>query len=145
MRTTYRTMIAVLTLDQLSKWALKDADLVLWPGVVALRGVRNTGAAFGMLAGRPWLLTAVGIAVFMVLLIYLHKEGPGGLFGLGLALVAAGALGNVIDRVLLQYVIDFIELLFIRFAVFNVADIAVTVGCGLCALGLFMDKEARHG
>lgn len=145
MRTTYRTILAVLTLDQLTKWAFKDADLVLLPDVVALRGVKNTGAAFGVLAGRPWLLSAVGILMFLVLLLYLHKERPGGLFGFGLALVAAGALGNVIDRVLLQYVIDFIELLFVRFAVFNVADIAVTVGCGLCALGLLLDKEPRHG
>ena len=49
------------------------------------------------------------------------------------------------DRLLLGYVIDFIEVLFVRFAIFNVADIAITLGCVLCALGALTDREARHG
>lgn len=145
MKNTLRVMLAVLVLDQLSKWVLRDANRVLIPGVLGLHGMRNTGAAFGMLAGRPWLLAAVALLVAALLLYYLWKERPGGLFAVGLALVAAGALGNAVDRVLWGHVIDFVELLFVRFAVFNVADIAVTVGCGLCALCLFVDKEPRHG
>lgn len=145
MRNTARTLVVVLVLDQLTKWAFKDADAVLWPGVLRLYGTRNTGAAFGMLSGLPWLLTAVGFAAAALLLYYLWRTRPEGLFGAGLNLVAAGALGNAIDRLLWGYVIDFIELLFVRFAVFNLADAAVTIGCGLCALGLLTRKEPGHG
>lgn len=135
---------AIVALDRLTKWAFQDANLDVIPGVLCLRGIRNTGAAFGLLAGSPWLLAAVGIAVVLVLMVYLYKERPGGFYGLGLALVAAGALGNLLDRVFLGHVVDFIQLTFLTFPVFNVADISVTLGCGLCILGLLRPQEASH-
>lgn len=139
------TLLGVVTLDQLSKWALKDADHVLIPGILRLRGVRNEGAAFGLLGAAPQLLLVLTTLAVVLLAAYLWRSRPQGLFGIGLALVLAGAVGNLIDRLLLGYVIDFFELLFVRFAIFNVADIAVTAGCGLCILSLWTDREAAHG
>jgi signal peptidase II len=67
------------------------------------------------------------------------------LLKLGLVMVAAGGLGNLIDRVALGYVIDFIEFTFVRFAVFNVADICVSVGAALSALCFLMKGEDDSG
>jgi len=144
-RLTLRTALVVLVLDQLSKQWLGQADRVLIPGVLKLTGVRNTGAAFGLFGGGPYALAVVTALLTLLVLLYIWRARPQGLFGLGLALILGGALGNLIDRLLLGHVIDFIELLFVRFAIFNVADIAVTGGCALCILGVLTEKEARHG
>ena len=143
-RLTLRTALVVLVLDQLSKQWLRQADRVLIPGVLKLTGVRNTGAAFGLLGGGQWGLAAVTAVLTLLVLLYIWRARPRGLFGLGLALIVGGALGNLVDRLLLGYVIDFIELLFVRFAIFNVADIAVTCGCILCIVGVLTEREAQH-
>ena len=143
-RLTLRTALVVLVLDQLSKQWLHQADRVLIPGVLKLTGVRNTGAAFGLFGGGQWGLAAVTAVLTLLVLLYIWRARPRGLFGLGLALIAGGALGNLVDRLLQGYVIDFIELLFVRFAIFNVADIAVTCGCTLCVVGVLTEREAQH-
>lgn len=130
-------------LDQLSKQALKDAQGPLIPGLLRLSGTRNAGAAFGLLRGLPWLPALIGGLACALVARHLWRAQPGGLFGLGLTLVLAGALGNLIDRLLLGHVIDFLELSFTRFAIFNLADVYVTLGCGLAALGVLTHREAR--
>ena len=139
-RLTLRTALVVLVLDQLSKQWLGQANRVLIPGVLKLTGVRNTGAAFGLFGGGQWGLAAVTAVLTLLVLLYIWRARPRGLFGLGLALIVGGALGNLVDRLLLGYVIDFIELLFVRFAIFNVADSFIVVSIIVIVLLVMLGK-----
>ncbi len=134
-------MISLGFIDQGLKTLLKESDRVLIRGVVALRGTRNTGAAFSLLADYPQLLTLFSILLF-ALLIYINLRYEKGLKSLCLWVAAGGALGNLIDRIFRGYVVDYIELLFIRFAVFNFADSLIVVGLIAYAfLSLFQKEE----
>ena len=94
----------------------------VWPGAFGFTYVENTGAAFGVLGKSTLVLTVVSALAMVVLcfvLVKFRKELSK--FGrVGLALIIAGGLGNLIDRVFLGYVVDFINLEFMQFAVFNV-------------------------
>ncbi len=135
---------AVVLLDQISKHFLKDANRVLFPGLIRLSGARNTGAAFSLFSGNAWLIPLLTVSMTLAVLVYIILARPKGLTGIGLALVLGGALGNLIDRLLLGYVIDFIELSFIRFPIFNIADIAVVSGCVLAAAAILFSREKTH-
>jgi signal peptidase II len=107
----------------------------LIPGVMQLTYVQNTGAAFSSFAGKTLLLGGFSALVSLVLIVVLTKgliRHPYGRWPV--ALVLAGALGNMIDRLVLRYVTDMFQTLFMNFAVFNVADIFVVVGVILLAL-----------
>ncbi len=98
-------------------------------GLFQFRYVENTGAAFSSFSNNTEILTVVTliIIVFCMVLLLSRKIKP--LFvNICLLLVTAGGIGNVIDRILYGYVVDFIEPLFIDFAVFNFADCCITVG-----------------
>lgn len=140
------TLIAgmITLLDQVSKQLLKEADSTLIPGLISLSGARNTGAAFSLLSGQTWLLPLLSGVLTAGILAYIIKARPRGLPGMGLALMLGGAIGNLIDRVLLGYVIDFIRLDFISFPIFNLADIAVVVGSLCLATAILLTKEEPH-
>lgn len=137
-----------IALDRLTKmwaerWLLGRHGGVLeaLPGVFHFHYAENTGVAFSMLPDGRLLIIALNILLIAAVTGYLVVKKPKGrLVRLGLILVAAGGTGNVIDRIALGYVIDFIELTFMRFAVFNFADVCVTVGAALAAVGA-MQKE----
>ena len=120
------------------------------PGLVELTYCQNTGAAFSLLSGHTWVLTLIsavvsaGIAVVLLRGLIPHAIGR-----LSLSVVLAGAVGNLIDRALFGWVTDMFNLQFMRFAVFNVADICVVCGgIAFCAYFLFCDrlekKEDAH-
>ena len=114
--------------DQLLKqWAersLGSGRVLQADGFMALRYVRNTGAAFSILSGRTVVLVwGTGIVLL--------GRSKNRLLDAALLLVIAGGAGNLIDRVRLGYVIDYIEPLFVDFAVFNFADCLITVGAAL--------------
>ena len=105
----------------------------------------NTGAAFSFLAAasgwQRWLFTGIGVAATLFI-VYLLRTHPGQkLFCLALACILGGAVGNVIDRVLYGYVVDFLQFHWAGwyFPAFNVADSAITVGAG----GLSLDELLR--
>ncbi len=106
-----------------------NQSISLWEGVVHLTYVTNKGAAFSLFQENPiglkWisLLVSLGLIGLGIWAKNLHRFEK-----LGFGLILAGALGNGIDRFIYGYVIDFIELKFIRFPVFNLADIAINVG-----------------
>jgi signal peptidase II len=144
--------VIVLILDQgLKYWismhmALNETAPLL-PGIVRLTYVQNRGAAFSILRDAEWArwLFLVILAIFSAAVIYaLVKRRIQGEFGRWTALlVMAGALGNGIDRAINGYVVDMFELQFMNFAVFNVADIFITV-CGVlfCLYVIFhKDRE----
>ena len=146
-------IISVLVfLDQLSKlWAvgrLKDNQGIdLIPGVLKFYYLPegNTGAAFGILSGHRMLflcIAAVVICVIMFVLVKLPATDKYRLLRVMLVLIAAGGVGNMIDRFRLSYVIDFIYFYLINFPIFNVADCYVTVATIVTALLiLFKYKE----
>ncbi len=135
-------------LDQGVKAATRAAlalgeQVTLIPGVVGLTYVQNTGMAFSSLSGRTGLLTVVSLVATVGLAIVLAKNlvftHPWGKWPL--AVVMAGAAGNLIDRLFMGYVTDMIQVLFINFAVFNIADCCVVVGGILVLLYVFFFWE----
>ena len=120
--------------DQLVKILTAHRTAVLIPGVIRLNYTENRGFSLGLFdgAGTPALILSLivfaGLAFF---LIRLKRPSP---LRLPLLVMSAGALGNVIDRICLSYVRDMIELLFVRFYVFNLADMYVTLGALECAV-----------
>lgn len=132
-------------LDRISKAhfaAVLQSDTVLGPyaGIFQFSLVHNTGGAWGIFSNSTWLLGLFSLVVCLGLLAYtLYAANKlSGLETFGLALVISGGIGNVVDRFLLGYVIDFIDPVFIDFPVFNIADIGVTCGLFLFVLGLFL-------
>lgn len=109
--------------------------------------LQNRGAAFSMLNQMPpWFFVLLGVVVSICILIWLRRNPTGQrAVAAGLALILGGALGNVIDRVRLGHVTDFVDFHFAgwHFAAFNVADAAITVGAGLLILDMLL--ESRRG
>lgn len=110
--------------------------------VLNLTYVENTGAAFGMLKNAPWVfntVSVIGITVMLALLFLGHTESK--LSGIALSMMISGGIGNMIDRTVLHYVIDFIDFRLINFAVFNGADSFVCVGAGILFLALILEMK----
>lgn len=128
------TAVLLIIIDQITKILaaskLSAGPYVIIPGVLELLYVENHGAAFGLFSGMPVIIMLLGTlfsAVTLILVIRLSKERyflPLRLAGCALF---AGAFGNLIDRILLGYVRDFIYFKLIDFPVFNVADICVVL------------------
>lgn len=127
--------IAVLTvIDQLTKYAAVATVKVNGPknflfGLMQFRYVENTGAAFSMFSENTSVLAVFSaVLIIAALVLLLSRKVKSNFVNACIVLVIAGGIGNVIDRVRLGYVVDFIEPLFIDFAVFNFADCCITVG-----------------
>ena len=139
----------VVALDQWTK-ALTVANIPLYwdepflDGLFHFTYVQNTGAAFSSLQGQQWLFALI-FAVFTGILIFELWKNTMGFKSFErwcLAAIWAGGLGNMIDRVRLGYVVDMIEVEFIRFPVFNVANCFITCGCVLLIAHLvFFNRE----
>ena len=128
-------VIIVLTLiDRLTKQIAVSTVKIDGPvdflfGLFQFRYVENTGAAFSSFSNNTEFLTVITLIIIAFCLILLLSKKLKPLFvNICLLLVTAGGIGNVIDRIMYGYVIDFIEPLFIDFAVFNFADCCITVG-----------------
>ena len=123
----------VVLADQLFKYwvttkLVEGGTIVLIKGIIHLTYVENRGAAFSILEGMQWLLIVLAsIGILAIIYIMLtHKGKPLG--KIALAMVLGGAIGNLIDRVVLGYVVDMFSFDFMSFAIFNIADIFITVG-----------------
>lgn len=142
--------VCVILLDQVTKAMVTSAlnlyeRIELLP-ILDLTRLHNTGAAFSLLANAPgwqrWFFIIFGLIVSVALMVWLRRLRSGDtLLALGLSLVLGGALGNVIDRVWLGHVIDFIYVHWqdAYFPAFNVADSAITIGAGCLLLDAFLD------
>ena len=141
--------VLLLLIDWLSKrWAQTTLaaakTMPLINGVIGLRYAENTGAAFSAFAGATTLLSAFSALVCMAVLIYLLKHPEmDRLSKLSLSMVFAGGTGNLIDRIKLGYVVDFFELQFMDFAIFNIADICITIGAALLFIALLRGGEGN--
>lgn len=104
----------------------------------------NTGAAFSLLEGQVFFLSLLSIFALIITIIYIVKlkgKIPAYLFA-GFGFLIGGTVGNLIDRLFVGYVIDYIKPEFINFPVFNIADIAINVGAAILIIGIIIkDKE----
>ena len=142
--------ILLVILDQITKNLaviyLKDKPAyVLWDGVFELHYLENSGAAFGMLQNQKILFVTIAVVILVIigyLLIKLPRNKHYAMLEILLVLIASGAVGNMIDRVQFNYVVDFFYFKLIDFPIFNVADIYVSVSCVLLAiLVIFFYKD----
>lgn len=144
---------ALVALDQwckgLAEKSLRpDGEMILIPRVLGLLYTENTGISFSLFEESKAAMTVItivtGIVLLGVLRALLWGKFPGGMGCWSAALILAGGLGNWIDRVAQGYVIDYFEFLFVRFAIFNLADVYITCGViWLAALMLYGEVRGR--
>ena len=138
----------LVVIDQLIKhWAtaalLPVGSMEVLPGIVELRYCLNDGMAFSMLAGKQGLLIGVTSVMLVAVLVMLFVRKMPLAERIAWTLVLGGGVGNLIDRVLNGVVVDYINVLFMHFALFNFADICVCVGVGLLMLVLLLDSTKK--
>ncbi len=134
--------VVLTVIDQLSKaWIVNVAGGVEGRGISVIKGVlsftylRNDGASMGLLGGQRFLLIGITLVIFAAgVWFFVKYKSENTLLLWATSLIASGAVGNLIDRVALGYVRDFIDLEFINFYIFNFADCAICVGAGLLIL-----------
>jgi len=139
------TALVIVAADQVTK-ALVRASFALGEsrpvirGVLWLTHVKNTGAAFGMLRGQQWLLVSVAVTVLIVIAYVAARVRPQSLLArTALAMIAAGACGNLIDRAFAGGVTDFMDLGW--WPVFNIADMSLDIGVAILVWWLLFGKE----
>ena len=145
--------LALIGFDQFIKYIvieyLKPVEYFdVIENVLRLRYVENTGAVFGSFATHTLFLTIFSVILLCMVIYYLisnRNQSP--LVNLCLLLMISGGVGNIIDRIRLHYVVDYIEPLFIDFAVFNFADCLITVGAFSLIIYLIVDliKDIKKG
>ncbi len=143
----YEIIIAILIgLDQIIKyWALnflKEVNSIpVINNIFSLTYVENRGAAFGMLQNNQSIFILVAAVASCFGLYYLHSKKVNNLGKIGILLVISGAIGNLIDRVRLGFVVDYLDFHIIWSYVFNLADCFVVVGTILLCLYIITSKE----
>lgn len=147
-------IVALVVVDQVTKLmavhlltAGQSVDVI--PGIFRFTYVENRGAAFGMFSEHRWIFMVVSTVAILALMFYLWKFRPDSRFAcMAISLIIAGGIGNMIDRIFLGYVVDFLD--FCAFPeiwpwVFNFADACVCVGGGILVVWLIVSivKEAK--
>ncbi len=140
----YAVAVGVAVLDQISKAVavqrlVTGVSVPLLGPVASLTLTHNRGSAMGLLPGSTQFLAGVGLVAVLVLVIWGPRYGrTGSASWWGISLLLGGAAGNLVDRLRLGYVVDFIDLHW--WPVFNIADIAVVCGAALAALALARNR-----
>ena len=143
------TLLLIIA-DQVTKYftvsMLKPIGSVeIIKNILSFTYVENRGAAFGILQNARWVFIILTIIAIAAIIIYLLKEKPKDkTLIFSLSLILAGAIGNMIDRILKGFVVDMIEVTFINYPVFNFADCCVVIGAILLGIYiLFIYKEPQ--
>jgi signal peptidase II len=142
---------AILVIDLLSKSYIANhlklfQSHVVIPGFFSITYIQNRGAAWSILEGQTLFLIGIALIAGLAMIYYFIKSRPEQkLLRFGLAMVFAGMLGNLIDRVMLGYVRDFFDFIIFgyNFPVFNVADMGVTIGMAIIILQILMEEYAQ--
>lgn len=143
----YLLALIVVIADQVLKYWIHNQLAVgetieFIPSLLSITHVHNTGAAWSILEGQMWFFYIVTLIVVGVVIYYMQTIDNQPLLQTSLALVLGGAIGNFIDRLFHRYVIDMFQLEFINFPIFNIADIALTVGVLLMIIYMiFFDAD----
>ena len=135
----------VLVLDQLTKWLVRAHFLLgesydVIDGIFSITYIENKGAAFGLGEGNAFVFILVAVLVSVIMIYYYKKQEKNFWLSLGVSLILSGAWGNLIDRVMKSSVTDMFN--FHIWPVFNIADIAVCLGCLFLIIYVF--KEPNH-
>ena len=143
------SILLLIFLDQAVKgYVVKEIPLGgmrrFIPKVVSLTYLKNSGAAFSMLENQQWFFTIITLIAMGSAFVYLYRHIKGSIWLLlGLTLIISGGIGNFIDRLRQGFVVDMFHLDFMNFAIFNVADIYLSIGVGL--LLIYLLREESHG
>ena len=146
---TFAALVAadILTKAWLCPLIIKSGNTMKFiPGLLRFEYTQNTGMAWGMFKNSTLFLTIFSICavLLMVLVVIAKRRTMPKLLKLALIVIAAGAVGNIIDRIALGYVRDFVTFDFMDFPIFNFADVCVTVGTALLVIGFFFTKGGRE-
>jgi len=144
-------ILLITILDQAAKFFAAGLlqsvkTLPLWENVFHFTYVENPGAGWGIFSDHTWLLTVVTFVVIVAAVTYMVVKRPTNrLLVTGVTFMIGGAVGNLIDRVRLGYVIDFFDFTLIDFPVFNIADCFITVGAIIFVIYVifFSDKKEK--
>jgi signal peptidase II len=147
----YVLAFVVIIIDQISKWIVAKQmtigeSIKIIDNVLYFTSHRNTGAAFGILAGKMWFFYIITTIVVIGIIYYMQKEAQKSKFiGISLGLILGGAIGNFIDRVFRGEVVDFVDtyIFTYNFAIFNVADAALCIGVGLLFVKMIIDERKQ--
>lgn len=149
MAIAYLVALLMVLIDQIiKKWTTSSLQLHESrsgiDGLFDFYYIRNEGAGWGILQGRMWFFYVVTfvIIVYLIYLIYKHRQGS--LFlKCTYGLLLGGAIGNLIDRIINGYVIDMFRLAFMNFPIFNVADMALSIGVVLLIIQVLMTEDTE--
>ena len=144
-------IIMFVLVDQVLKWIVCNTleigqSVPLIDGVFHFTYIRNFGAAFSILQNRLSFLILVTVLITAVLLVFLYRtrKTANKLMLISIPLIIGGGIGNLIDRIRLGYVVDFLDFCLIHFPVFNFADCCVTIGAALLVLGFLTWDDGRR-
>lgn len=143
-------LILLTAADQVTKlltlkYIKPVGSLEIIKNILSLTYVENRGAAFGIMQNSRYIFIIITIVLSAVMVYFLFfKKNESKLLKLSLTMILSGAVGNLIDRVFLGYVVDMIEVTFINYPVFNFADCCVVIGAVLfCIYVMFIYKEPK--
>ena len=146
----YLLSFIIVLIDQVSKYLTQAyvdiGQQIEWiPGLLSITHIHNTGAAWSILEGQMWFFYIITVIVVVMIIYYMQQMKNEPLLKTGLAFILGGAVGNFIDRLMHQYVIDMIQLDFIDFPIFNLADTALTIGVILLFIQyIFLDRQEKE-
>ncbi|MBO4219161.1 MAG: signal peptidase II [Erysipelotrichaceae bacterium] len=146
----YLFIILLVVIDQLSKLYV-NAKMTLHQSIEVIRNffyityTRNSGAAWSLLQGQKLFFIITAAVAVVVIVIYISRSRCSFWEKLGLLLIAGGAIGNVIDRIRLSEVIDFLDFYIFGydFPIFNIADSCITVGGIIVAATILLDRREK--
>lgn len=142
----YIIALVIIIIDQITKYLTLEnialgETIPFIPNVLSFTYVQNTGAAWSILEGRMIFFYIVTVFVVGLLIYFLHHDAKESkLLSIAISMMLGGAIGNFIDRVIFQYVIDMLKLEFISFPIFNIADVALTIGVALMIIGVIYEE-----
>ena len=145
------TAVLIIAADLITKYIVASgmelySSIPVIPGVFDITYIINDGAAWGILGGKQFLLSAFTVIVIAAIIIYAVKKRASipKLELYSLAMIVGGGIGNLIGRVFDGYVVDFINVKAISFLnIFNIADIGITVGCFLLIIALLISPQRK--
>ena len=152
----YLIALLIIMVDQITKWLVVKymtlgESIPIIENFLYITSHRNRGAAWGILQGQMWFFYIVTTVVIIGIVFYIRKFSTDKLTGISLGLILGGAIGNFIDRIFRNEVVDFVHtyIFSYSFPVFNVADSALCIGVGLLVIAMFMEekraKELKNG
>ncbi len=140
----------IALLDQAAKFfaagLLQSVDTVpILSGIFQLTYVENSGAGFGVFADYTWLLTVLTLIIIVLAISYVVFKRPDNKILLtALTFMIGGAVGNLVDRIRLGYVIDFFDFTLINFPVFNIADCFITIGAVVFTVYIIFSDDKKE-